>query len=559
VDPLAAARAASLAGDWPAAARGYAAAREAGLAFTPDDDLAHSDAAWWLGDNATTIAATERAWTGYLAAGRTADAAMAALSLAGILFLRGDDGPGGGWFARAERLIDELPEGVPHGYLAYVTGVEGGLATGDVAGAREAARRVRAIGEATGDSTLVACGLMGEGRAWLAEAEVAKGFGLVDEAMLLVAGGAVRPEFAGSLYCDLMSACNELGDIPRARTWTEATVAWVAALPAAVMFTGVCRVHRSQLLQLGGAWDEAEAEAGRVVRDLAELNIAAAAEGWYQVGELRRLRGDHDGAEAAYRNAHERGRDPQPGIALLRLAQGRVEAAAAGLRVALASMPPDHGRLRRARLLAAQVEVAGHSGDAVTAAEGAGELRDIALAYRSPAFTAAAAHALGRAALLAGRPTEAIGELQAALRRWLDLDAPYEAACVRRSLAEALKAAGDAESAARHRDAAATAFGRLGAAAGVPDAVDRDGAARPGGLTDRETEVLAIVATGRSNREVADALGLSEKTVARHLANIFTKLDVASRTEAAAFAFEHGLAGPKPAGPKPAGPRPQAG
>jgi DNA-binding CsgD family transcriptional regulator len=552
-DLLAAARTASLEGDWPLAARAFAAARAAGASLTPDDESAYGDAAWWLGDNPTMLGATERAHAGYLAAGRPGDAAEMALGMAAILFLRGDEAPGLGWLGRAQRLLDGLPEGPPHGYLLYLTGVEGALGGGDTAAVVEASRRVRAIGEAAADLTLVACGLLGEGRARLAAGDVPAGLGLLDEAMLLVSGGAVRPDIAGNIYCHLMAACHELGDVRRARAWTEATRAWAAALPVAVMFTGVCRVHRSQLLQLGGAWDEAEAEAARVADDLASLNVPAAAEGWYQVGELRRLRGDLDGAESAYRNAHERGRDPQPGIALLRLAQGRGEAAAAGLRVALAAATSPAVRLGRARLLAAQVEVAMAAGDAATAEGAALELQAIATAYGSPAFGAAAAHAAGCAALLAGRPEAAIAPLQDALVRWLDLEAPYEVARVRGILARAEEAAGDAEAAARHREASETVLAHLGAPVPAGPGPDPRTGPLPGRLTLREVEVLGVVATGRSNREVADLLGLSEKTVARHLANIFVKLDVASRTEAAAFAFEHGLAGRR--GPGDAVPR----
>jgi DNA-binding CsgD family transcriptional regulator len=376
---------------------------------------------------------------------------------------------------------------------------------------------------------------------------VAAGFALLDEAMLLVTGGRVRPDFAGNLYCHMMSACHELGDVRRARAWTEATGRWLDALPAAVVFTGVCRVHRSQVHQLEGAWDRAEADAMRVTRDLARLNVATAAEAHYQVGELRRLRGDHVGAEAAYRRAHERGRDPQPGLALLRLAQGRADAAAASIRVALAAATQP---LERTPLLAAQVRIAARAADATLAAEAATELRAIATRWASDGLLAAAAHADGIAALIAGRPGAALAPLRDALRRWLELDAPYEVAAVRCDLAGAVESLGDREAAERERAAASAAFDALGARSDLEAlrggglGTERAGPL-PGGLTARELEVLRAVAAGRSNREVADALVLSEKTVARHLANIYDKLDVASRTEAAAFAYEHGLIGPR--------------
>jgi DNA-binding NarL/FixJ family response regulator len=543
-DELAAARAAATAGDWPRACDAFRAAREAGQPLTPDDEMAYGDAAWWLGDNETTLAATERAWDGFLAAGRTEDAAMAAFGMAGVLFLRGDVAPGGGWVQRAQRLLADLPEGAPHGYLAYALEVESQIGTADPQVLAEASRRVQAIGERVHDRTLVASGLLGEGRAMLQAGEVAAGLALLDEAMLIVADGEVRPDFAGNLYCHMMSACHELGDVRRARAWTEATGRWLDALPAAVVFTGVCRVHRSQLQLLGGAWDQAEAEAARVTRDLADLNMATAAEAHYQVGELRRLRGDYAGAESAYRRAHERGRDPQPGLALLRLAQGRADAAAASIRVALAGATQP---LARAPLLAAEARIAAGCADSGLATSAAAELRAIADRYHSDGLLAAAAHAEAIAELAAGRPDAAIPPFRDALRRWLELNAPYEAACVRRGIAEAAAALGDTETAALERDAARVVFESLSA---LPDleALRDDGSrvtpAAAGGLTARELEVLRAVAAGRTNREVADALVLSEKTVARHLANIYVKLDVASRTEAAAFAYQNGLIGP---------------
>src|SRR5918993_857408 len=215
-DLLEAARNASQAGDWPTAARTYEAARAAGATLTADDEFAHGDAAWWLGDNPTTLAATERAWEGYRSEGRIPDAALAALGIAAVLFLRGDAGPGAGWLGRAQRLLDGMPEGMPHGYLVYMVEVESGIGGDDPEAVIAASRRVRGIGEAAGDPTLVACGLMGEGRSRLAAAQVADGFALLDEAMLLVAGGSVRPDLAGNIYCHMMAACHELGDVRRA-------------------------------------------------------------------------------------------------------------------------------------------------------------------------------------------------------------------------------------------------------------------------------------------------------------------------------------------------------
>ena len=258
--------------------------------------------------------------------------------------------------------------------------------------------------------------------------------------MLLVTDGRVRPDFAGNLYCHMMSACHELRDVRRARAWTEATGRWLDALPGAVIFTGVCRVHRSQVHQLGGAWDRAEAEAMRVTRDLARLNVATAAEAHYQVGELRRLRGDHAGAEAAYRRAHERGRDPQPGLALLRLAQGRVDAAVASIRVALAAASQP---LERTPLLAAQVRIAALAADAAPRGRGrrgaAGDRRPLGQRRAPRRGRARRGHRRPRRRPSRGGPRP----LRDALRRWLELDAPYEAAGVRCDLAGAVEALGD--------------------------------------------------------------------------------------------------------------------
>jgi DNA-binding CsgD family transcriptional regulator len=525
--------------DWAGARDGFGAARAAGELAAADLD-ALADAAWWLGDFDQASAVLEEAYRRHLDDGRPRPAAMAAIGIAVNHFLRGDGVVGSGWVGRAQRLLRDQPEHTEHGYLLYLE-LEGAIGGGEADAVVATAGRVREIGRRHADPNLVAGGDLFEGRALVKQGRMAEGMALLDEAMLAVLSGELDPGWAGNIYCHLMAAFHELADVRRAAEWTEATSRWVAGLPPAVLFTGICRVHRSQVLERRGDWAGAEREAALVCRDLADLHVAGAAEGHYQLGEIRRLRGDLAGAEAAYRHAHELGRDPQPGLALLRLAQGRAATASASIRAALAAVT--HDRLGRARLCAAQVEIALADGDAETAGRACDELTRTASTYGSSGLEAAALQARGAVCLAGGRAEAALPTLRAACRRWRELDAPYDAARVRLLLAGAYQALGDADAATRELDAAEVVFVRLGAtldAGGI--AARRGRGALPGGLTGREAEVLALVAAGRSNREIAASLVLSPKTVARHLSNIFAKLGVSSRTQAAAYAFEHGLA-----------------
>ncbi len=526
--------------DWPAVYQELAPAGDAGM-LGADDLAALSDACWWLGRIDECLTAGQAAVAAYLDDERPTDAAMAALSVAISLALRGEASAASGWIARCRRVLDGLPAGPAHGYLRYVVEVEGGLDGTDPDAVAEAARWVAALGRDHGEPNLVALGVLGEGRALLRSGAVDRGTALLDEAMLAVRAGDLDPEWAGNIYCHLMAACHEVADIARAREWTEATADWLAALPAAVMFTGICRVHRSQVLQVTGAWDRAEQEAARVVDDLAGIHVATVAEAHYQVGELRRLRGDEAGAEAAYARARAHGRDPQPGLALLRLVQGHVHAAVAGIGAAVRAASADE--TARARLAAAQAEIALGAGDLAAADAACAALEDAAARYGTSGLEAAALQWRGAVALARGRPAEALAALRAACRRWHEVHAAYDAARTCVLLGRAYRALGDEGTAQDEWSTARAAFAELGATVARDRvATLQDGRSRPGGLTDREAEVLALVATGRTNREVADVLVLSEKTVARHLSNIFTKLDVSTRTEAAAFAYTHGIA-----------------
>lgn len=536
---LTAARGAYRRGEWPDARARFAAAR-AHADLGADDLWNLADAAWWLGMVEESTSAGEGAYGAFLQEGRPRKAAMAAVGVAVNFFLAGDSAVGSGWIGRAARLLADEPECAEHGYLLYFLEVEGALDHPDRDAVIGAARRVREIGRRHDDPNLLALSLLGEGRIRLRQGRVPEGMALLDEAMLPVLAGELTPDFAGNIYCHMMTACHELGDLRRARQWLEATTRWLETLPAAVLFTGICRVHRSQVQQALGEWERSEREAAQVCVDLATMHCLSAAEGHYQLGELHRLRGDLVSAEREYQHAHRLGRDPQPGFALLRLAQGRTAAAAASVRAAL--LAETHNRLVRARLCAAQVEIAVAAGEPDAARAAADELTDTATAFHSPGFAAAAGLAVGTVLLAENRPTAALPVLRDACRQWQDLQAPYDGARVRVLLARAHQALGDADGAELELSAAAEVFERLGA---KPDAAAvaalRGVPALPGGLTDREAQVLSCLAAGRTNREIAAALVISEKTVARHLSNIFTKLGLTSRTAATAFAHRHGI------------------
>jgi DNA-binding CsgD family transcriptional regulator len=530
---------------WADAYAGLSAADRV-QSLDPDDLDRLAVAASLLGRDAESVELWIRAHRDFLTAGAVERAVRCAFWLAVRLLERGSVAQGGGWLARAHRLLDESGRDcVERGYLLLPEALEA-LDGGDAERAGQVLAGAAACGERFGDRDLVALARHAQGRALIRLGRGAEGVRALDEAMVAVTTGEVSPLVAGDVYCSVISGCQELFDWRRAGEWTAALASWCAAQPDLVAYRGQCLLRRSEVLQLRGEWTTALDEARRACERLndppAQPGLAAA---WYQLAELHRLRGDGVEAEAGYLEAARLGRRPQPGLALLQLARGDAAGSFSALSLALESSAAPR---IRARLLPAVVEAALGAGEVAAAHGAAEELAALATELRAPYLQGAAAHATGAVLLAEGRPREALAALRAAEPRWEESHAPYEAARTRLLVGLACRALGDPAGAALELEAARDCFERLGAAPELarltPKAAGRLGA---GGLSAREVEVLRHVAAGGTNRAIAAALGLSPKTVARHLSNIFVKLDVSSRAAATAWAYEHAIVGRPPA------------
>ena len=494
-------------------------------------------AALMLGRDDEAISLLERAHHRYLERGETLRAVRAATWIGINLAQRGSVGPAGGWLARAQRFLDGQPgESAEQGYL-LVPSVFRHEAAGDFEAAAAVAGEAAAIGARFGDYDLFAIAVHAQGCMLVKAGRVDEGLALLDEAMVTVTTGSLSPFVVGIVYCGVILACQEVFEVGRARQWTLALTEWVDQQPDLVAFTGRCRIHRAEILQLGGSWTDALDEARRACKRLVETKNPAAGVAYYRLGELLRLRGEFAEAEDAYRQASSFGWEPQPGLAQLRLAQGKADAALTAIRRAAVEIREP---LKRAALLPAEVEIALDAGEVEEARAACSELEDLALRYESPMLEAMVAFARGSVALVDGNLHEALVALREAQQLWLDLDAPYEVARTRALLAQACAGLGDSEAAALELESARVIFGRLGAAPNLMR-IDKPGPRETHGLSPRELEVLRLVAGGRSNREIAAELVISEHTVARHVQNIYAKLRLSSRAAATAFAFEHDL------------------
>jgi DNA-binding CsgD family transcriptional regulator len=522
-----------------------AADRELSLEVTDLERLA--TAAYLVGEDVHATTIWTRAHHRLVDQGNVERAARWGFWLSLSLLLASEIARSTGWLARSQRLLKDRQEDcVEHGYGLIVTGLLA-MGKGDIQSAGASFDQALALAEQFADQDLLALGLLGKGQSMVLSNHISDGVAQLDEAMVAATAGEVSPVLTGIIYCAVILICQRIFDLRRAREWTAQLDSWCASQPDLVPYRGQCLVHRSEVLQLKGDWTEALAEVVKAREHLADRSEATVGRAFYQQGELHRLRGEFAQAEEMYGEAGRYGCEPQPGLSLLRLAEGKHDAAAAAIRgvVDAATSPKGPGAgSSRAKLLAPYVEILIATGDLGAARAAADELTQIATAFDAPLLLATCAHATGAVLFAEGKMKAAFALLREAWASWQKLDMPYESARTGMLIGRVCQGLDDHETARMHFDAALSVFRRLGA---VPDLAEfqRLTATRDAGplsaLTDRELEVLSLVAAGETNRQIAGVLGISEHTVARHLSNIFDKLDVTSRTAASAFAHKHKL------------------
>ncbi len=541
--PLRQARASLAERAWSQARALFAEADSAGLLLTAADLEAWGLAALLTGHDSESDAARARAHAAFAQSGDRDGAARSAFWLGLALLMRGEPARGSGWFGR---LRDGFSEAAFEGsvWRAYERVNEGmaALFGGDLQRSISLLGRALADAEKFDDADLRILAGNGYGQALLAAGSIPAGMTELDEVMVIATTRATNPQAVGLVYCAVIAVCRRCLDLTRSAEWTEVLGRWCEAQPDLVPYQGQCRVHRSELLQLQGRWDAAFEEAEQTLAGLrGSPTDAAVGMAHYQLGELHRLRGAFDDAEQSYRDALQVGHDPQPGLALMRLAQGRADSALLSIRRALEESSL---RFARTQLLPAAVQIALAAGDHAFAAASADELVEAAGLLDSALLDGAANLARGAVLLATGEHSRALVALRTSLGRWRELDAPYDEARCRVLLAAACRSLGDEDTAALELDAARTLFAALGAErdlAVLDHRADRSTDRTGDGLTPRELEVLRLVASGATNRDIAATLVLSEKTVARHVANIFLKIGVSARAAATAYAYEHRL------------------
>jgi DNA-binding CsgD family transcriptional regulator len=550
VDGLVRARAEFEAGEWAEALDRWSRLDAGSLGAEDLADAAQS--AYLLGRTEESAELYRRAHEERLDAGDVEGAVRCAFHISMNSALAGDLSAASGWASRGERLLGRLPPGsLEAGYLAFAR-MFLHLRAGRMQQALECAVTATETGRRFADAELAAMGLCSQGRLSIYSGDVPGGLAMLDESMV-EATTAVRDLVSlGHVYCTAIEGCQEIAEIGRVAEWTELLHRWCGAHPQLVIFVGQCSLHRAQVLRARGAWPEALDELDAAIRRYERSGaLVAVGQAAYERGDLLRLRGETDAASESFRMSAERGYDPQPGLAEMWLDQGSTAAAAGAVHRLLEET---RGDVARSRVLPGAVRVLVGAGEVDSAVAAARELEALSESFGCEALELEAALAAAEALRSSGDVLGCMPYLRKARQLATRLDLPFHAARARLAAARALRALGDEETARTELDAARAALGEIGARADLAGVGATPSPTLPRGLSDREVEVLRLVAAGRSNAEIAAELVLSERTVARHVSNIFVKLDVGSRTAAAAFAYENGLVGGSRGAVRPPGP-----
>lgn len=501
-----------------------------------------ANAAYLIGKEDEYLLGLKRAHHMYLQAGQTDRAVRCAFWMGLRFSLRRKPGSATGWFNRAHRLLENAEtDSLEHGYLLLPTMLQR-MSVGECDAAVQAGKRAVAISRRFGDRDLFALAIHEQGHALLEQGRVEEGLSLLDEAMVAVLAGELSPMVTGLIYCSVIGYCQKVYAIERTQEWTDALSKWWDRQPDLMAFTGVCLIHRAEILQMAGSWAAAIEEARRASHRFEAIREKiGAGQAIYRVAEVHRLKGEFQEAENAYRQASKLGWDPQPGWALMRLAQGDSASAAGAIRRVSSEKT---GRMRRSRLLPAYVEIMLAVGEVEEARRAYLELEAIADGNDSEMLRALVAEAKARIYLTEGHDKAALDELRHAAKVWRDLDAPYQSARVRELLGTACRRLGDEDTALLELEAARTIYRNLEAAPDLDRLASGSVDTSPdgiGSLTTRELEVLRLIAAGDTNKTMASKLSLSVRTVDRHVSNIYNKLGVSSRAAATAHAYEKGL------------------
>ena len=464
INPSDVARNAASRQSWREAFEAYEQLDQATL--SAEDLERYGEAAWWRGKLGDAIRLREQAYVAYSGEGKDLPAARVALTLSWDEANRGAFSVARGWFATAERLLANEEESAEHGRAALTRASTAMFAEGNYPLAIENFDRAYELARRFGDRDTQMLAIAGKGRALMKSGEIEQGLQLLDEGSAAAVSGELQAYSTTLVYCMTISSCQDVGDFRRAAEWTEAANRWCDRLDV-TGFPGACRIHRAELMRLRGDLEAAEKVALAACDELHDFERYITAMGHYEIGEIRRRLGDFATADEAYARANELGHDPQPGLALLHLAEGKIDAAVAGITRSLDEVEEPLSRLRR---LPAQVEIAVASRDLKTARSAAAELEKVVDSYeigghRAPAFDAAVHIAAGRIALAEGDTDEAVLRLRQARDQWREVGAPFETAQARLLLGLAFRRHGDEHAASAELDAAQSTFERIGARA----------------------------------------------------------------------------------------------